>query len=58
MARYRVEFEIEVPGDLEYDDVLEWARFNLHDNGVMKGGNPLENETPEPIFGTFDLTEL
>lgn len=58
MARYRIEFEIEVEDGVEYDDVLAWARFNLHDNGILQGGNSLEDEIPEPIFGTFELTKV
>ena len=52
--RYRISFEIEVPDIIPEEDVIEWARFRCHDNGVMKNSNPLVNEDIEPIFPGFE----
>ena len=56
--RVKVEFEVEVPDDMPDDCVLEWLRFSFGDNGTMKERHPGMTETPEPIFGTFDIKYL
>jgi hypothetical protein len=53
--KIKVEFEVKIPvEDVTDEQIEEWLRFELHDNGMMKGGNPLERFDVEPIFGTFN----
>ena len=53
--KVKVEYEILLPIENATDDEIEqWLRFELHDNGTMKGSNPFNEYEPEPIFGTFD----
>ena len=52
--RVKVEFHVEVPlEDVSDEQIEEWLRFQLHDNGQMSMKNPLVNHEVEPIFGTF-----
>lgn len=55
--KIKVEFEIELPvvdGVQPTDDEIEeWLRYELNDNGGMELANPLSGEQVEPIFGTF-----
>lgn len=49
-----VEYDILVPLDNVTDaEIEEWLRFELRDNGMMSGNNPLSDYEPMPIFGTF-----
>ena len=52
--RIYIVFDVEVP-DVEHTDeqLEEWIRFELGDNGHMKANNPFEGHEPEPVFGTF-----
>ena len=55
MSRVHIEFDVELPKiEATTNEVEEWLRFNLHDNGCMKMNNPLEAYEVEPIFGTFN----
>lgn len=55
MAKVKVEYEILIPlPDATDEQIEEWLRFELHDNGDTKAKNPLGKFEPEPIFGTFD----
>ena len=59
--RVRVTFEVEVPvvgREVTEDEVNEWLRFMLHDNGQMKNSNPLSSEDVEPVFGTFEWESI
>ena len=49
MARYKIEFEVEIPDNLNAssDDVYEWARFNLGENGKISGKHPLASHPME-----------
>lgn len=52
--RYKVEFEFEVEDDKATDEQIEeWLRYRLNDNGSMTTKNPLGDLEVEPIFGTF-----
>lgn len=55
--RVRIEFEVEIPtiaGVLMNDEqVEEWLRYELNDNGQMMRSNPLDGSEVEPVFGTF-----
>ena len=55
MAKMSIEFDIEVPDEITYDDLLEWVRFELHDNGCMAGSNPMVDKELTPIFGTLQV---
>ena len=58
--RVSVKFDVEIPKtdqDPTDDEIEEWLRYCLRDNGCMKIANPLSHHEPEPIFGTFDWTE-
>lgn len=49
-----VEYDVNIPLDNVTDDEIEeWLRFELRDNGIMNGNNPLSSYEPQPIFGTF-----
>jgi hypothetical protein len=53
--KVKVQYEIELPIDNATDEEIEeWLRFELHDNGEMSCKNPFDEFEPEPIFGTFD----
>lgn len=55
--RVKVEFEVEIPeigGVIPNDDQIEeWLRYELGDNGCMELKNPLAQTEVEPVFGTF-----
>ncbi len=58
MPRIWVKFEVEIPHDarINDDNLEEWLRFRLNDNGDMSMANPLDEIVGEvePISGTFD----
>lgn len=52
--RFKVEFEVEIEDDIATDEQIEeWLRFELNDNGKMASSNPLSNQIVEPLIGTF-----
>lgn len=52
----RIEFEIPTPdGDITYDQIYEWIRYELHDNGGMDLTNPLVDKEISPIIGTLTI---
>lgn len=54
--RIKIEFEIDLPNNINATDeeIEEFLRFELNDNGVINGSNPFINHSIEPIFGTFE----
>jgi len=58
--KVKIEFEIELPDDIEHteDELEEFLRFRLGDNGIMSGKNPFDSKRPrcntDPIFGSFE----
>ena len=55
MAIVKINFDIEVPDNMDEDDMGEWLRYRFGDNGFMSLKNPLaETRDPDPIFGTFE----
>jgi len=54
--RVRIEFEVEVPdvGATE-EQIIEWLRFECHDNGSMEMSNPLLDKDPTPSLGSFEV---
>jgi len=58
VPRIKVEFEVEIPSDVRINDdnLEEWLRFWLNDNGDMSMENPLDDLVGEvePVFGTFE----
>ena len=53
--KVKVEFEIDLP-EIEHtkEQLEEFLRFNLNDNGRMEAGNPFDRKADcDPIFGTF-----
>jgi hypothetical protein len=56
--RVRVEFDVEIPEVGATDDqIIEWLRFNLHDNGSMRIDNPLGHAEPEPCRGSMEILD-
>lgn len=53
--KVKIEFEAELPDDIEHteDELEEFLRFEIGDNGAMSGDNPFSGEIVEPVFGTF-----
>jgi hypothetical protein len=49
MNNYKVTFDLQVPADIEYteDELMAWLRFELHNNGYLRGENPFLHETIE-----------
>ena len=41
--KIKVEFEAEIPDGKIDDDIEEWLRFEIGENGQMSGNNPLVN---------------
>lgn len=54
--RAKISFEVNVPEVGATDDeIMEWLRFELNDNGSMSAKNPLAKTSDvEPVFGTFE----
>ena len=55
MARYRIELEVEVPDEVTDDEVYDWARFNLGENGRLAAANPLIRHPLEAIFSSVQI---
>jgi hypothetical protein len=55
--RFNVEFEIEVPDNLGVTmaQVEEWAKYMCGYSGALVDGHPLEAESFDPLFGTFEV---
>jgi hypothetical protein len=54
--KYKISFVIELPDDIAFEQVEEWARYSCHDNGSMSIENELiEKFYFEPIYGTFEI---
>jgi hypothetical protein len=54
IRRINIGFDIEVSDREHTDEQLEeWLRFELNDNGEMDGDNPFAGVEVVPIFGTF-----
>lgn len=53
-AVVEVELKIRVPKAATYEQVEEWLRFCLRDNGTMESANPLGGYEPEP-WGNFSF---
>jgi hypothetical protein len=57
-VRIRVTFDLDVPGGVSDERLHEWLRFELHDNGVLEAGNPLEDRDIEPVWGSLEWHRL
>jgi len=53
MASIKVEFEMQLPVPATDDEIEEWLRFELHDNGSMQSHNPLSECEIDPIHGSI-----
>lgn len=53
-----LEYEVEIPDSINAseDEIEDWVRFEIGDNGSLNGKNPLINERLKPIFGSLCLT--
>src|SRR5690242_7412528 len=51
-AIVEVRLEIRIPEEATPQQVEDWLRYRLNDNGHLPGGNPLRNHEVEP-WGTF-----
>jgi len=58
MKHYRIEFVIAVKEDIPQTQVEEWARFTVGDTGKLPLENPLTDESFDPMFGTFKISEV
>lgn len=58
MKKYEIKFAIKVPEEVAEKDVEDWARFMCGDVGVLPAENPLEDESFDPLFGTFKIVRL
>jgi len=47
MQTAKIEFEIEIPDDVNNDELYEWLRFVLGENGCLDGNNPLAKQALE-----------
>ena len=53
--KIRIEFTAELPDINHSQEELEnFLRFQLRDNGKLSGGNPFRGQSVEPIFGTLE----
>jgi len=55
MKIIQVSFKIEVADNIDIEDIKEWTRFELHDNGHIQGDNPLIDNELKPISGTLKI---
>ena len=45
-----ISLKIKLPTAATEDQINEWLRFQLNDNGSMSVSNPLVHKTIEPVF--------
>jgi hypothetical protein len=57
--KVQVKYEIEIPDTAATEDqVIEWLRFSLHDNGSMQMSNPLAKAGDvEPVFPSLEIID-
>jgi len=55
MQTFTLQCEFNVPDHVSENDVLEWVRFELHDNGRMEGTNPLKFNEFKPVFPSLEI---
>lgn len=55
MARYKIEFVTEVPDDVTDDEVWEWVRSELGENGRLDSKNPLIKKDLEAILPSIEI---
>ena len=47
--RLKVKFEIDIDDGYTDDQIKEWIRFELHDNGSISLKNPLHHKALKPV---------
>lgn len=61
MARYEVRCEVEVPEEIATqvteEQVEDWARFNLNENGELRD-NPLQDLQLQAVSFTVEVVKL
>ena len=61
MARYEVRCEVDVPDELasqmSVDQIYDWVRFNLHENGSL-GPSPIQNLDLEAVPFSVEIVEV
>ena len=57
MDHYEVRFTVRLPAGVAATqaEAKAWLRFYLRDNGSLDGKNPLSDQEPEPLRGTFRI---
>jgi len=50
MQTLKLQCEFDVPDHVSENDIREWIRFELHDNGRMEGTNPLKDKEFKPVL--------
>lgn len=56
--KVKIEFIAELPDiDCTDEELEEFLRFELGDNGRMNTNNPFNGNIVKPIFGTFEWEE-
>ena len=55
--RLKVKFEIDIDDGYTDDQIREWIRFELHDNGSISLKNPLHHKALKPVpFSVMIIT--
>ena len=53
MANIKIEFQMRLPVPATDEEVEEWLKYQLHDNGSMQLDNALSEYEIEPIRGSL-----
>jgi hypothetical protein len=53
MATIKIEFKMRLPVLTTDEEVEEWLRYQLHDNGSMQLDNALSEYEIEPVRGSL-----
>jgi hypothetical protein len=58
MSRIKVTFEVKVPVDANYEETLQWVKFQVGAIGGIKQENPLAIYDIDATFGTVQIEEI
>jgi hypothetical protein len=58
MRNLRVSFVQPVPDHVTDEQAMEWLRFELGENGLMQGGNPMSDAQLSPVAFSVEIEEL
>lgn len=57
MARYHVEFDVDIVGEYSREDILAWIRFELHTRGGLPLSCPLAERDLDAVGGSVCVSE-